>query len=218
MPKKTFLNLKTEKKEKFIHAALEEFSGNSYESASVNHLAKSLGIAKGSVYQYFEDKKDLYLYLLTYCNQKKQEQIAPVMQERFPDFFALFFKMHETGLAYDLAHPLRSRFLTQVSRERHVPGLGDLHLRTLQQSTAYFKQRIIREQEKGHMRKDIKSELMAFVLVQLGMSLPDFFRLSAHENDAQPYPNSPEGISGFMKDLVDVLHQGMGTDPAPQDS
>ncbi|MEO1652633.1 MAG: TetR/AcrR family transcriptional regulator [Bacteroidota bacterium] len=214
MPKKTFLNLKTDKKEYFIRAALEEFSQNSYESASVNQLAKALGIAKGSIYQYFEDKKDLYLYLLTYCNQKKQEKLAPILQERYPDFFTLFFKMYETGLAYDLSHPLRSSFLTQVSRERHVPGLGDLPLRTLQQSTAYFKQRIIREQEKGHIRADINSELMAFVLVQLGQSLPDFFRLSKGDPENETYSAQAEEISNFMKDLVELLHNGMGVPPA----
>ena len=63
MPKETFHNLNSEKKEAFIEAFMYEFSHRTYEEASITSVVKTLGIAKGSVYQYFDGKLDLLLYL-----------------------------------------------------------------------------------------------------------------------------------------------------------
>ena len=73
MPKKTFFNLPEEKREKIIEMALEEFSKNTFTNASITKIAENAGIAKGSVYQYFSDKKDLYKYIVELSGQKKFE-------------------------------------------------------------------------------------------------------------------------------------------------
>ncbi len=62
MPSQTFFNLPKEKRDTLIKIALNEFSANEYNSASVSRIVKETGIAKGSFYQYFQDKKDLYLF------------------------------------------------------------------------------------------------------------------------------------------------------------
>lgn len=69
MPTRTFANLPAHKREAFLEAAIEEFSGRDFESASVSRIVANLGIAKGSVYQYFTDKADLYLYLIEHAEQ-----------------------------------------------------------------------------------------------------------------------------------------------------
>lgn len=76
MPSKTFQHLKTDKKERFEAFALKEFAENGYAHASVSKLVKDLDIAKGSVYQYFIDKKDLYEYLLEKAVTKKQDLLT----------------------------------------------------------------------------------------------------------------------------------------------
>ena len=63
MPKQTFFNLPKEKRDRIIAAAKEVFSKNSYEEASINQIVKLARIPRGSFYQYFEDKDDLYGYL-----------------------------------------------------------------------------------------------------------------------------------------------------------
>ncbi|MDD6407130.1 MAG: TetR/AcrR family transcriptional regulator [Lactobacillus equicursoris] len=63
MPKQTFFNLPKEKRDRIIAAAKEVFSKNSYEEASINQIVKLAQIPRGSFYQYFEDKDDLYGYL-----------------------------------------------------------------------------------------------------------------------------------------------------------
>jgi AcrR family transcriptional regulator len=63
MPKQTFFNLPKEKRDRIIAAAKEVFSKNSYEEASINQIVKLAQIPRGSFYQYFADKDDLYGYL-----------------------------------------------------------------------------------------------------------------------------------------------------------
>ena len=66
MPKSTFFNLPDSKKNHLMDVAIDEFSKDLYQNISINRLIKSMGIATGSFYQYFEDKKDLYFYVVSY--------------------------------------------------------------------------------------------------------------------------------------------------------
>lgn len=45
---------------------MDEFAKAPYQDISINHLIKSIEIPTGSFYQYFEDKKDLYFYIISF--------------------------------------------------------------------------------------------------------------------------------------------------------
>ena len=62
MPKETFFNLPSEKQERLMEAAQKEFSRVPLQDASIAKIVKLAGISRGSFYQYFEDKDDLYYY------------------------------------------------------------------------------------------------------------------------------------------------------------
>ncbi len=69
MPSERFHNLKQVKKRTFLKMAYKEFALHSYEGASITRLVTDLKMAKGSIYQYFEDKKDLYNYLVEHAEK-----------------------------------------------------------------------------------------------------------------------------------------------------
>lgn len=60
MPKKTFYNLPEEKRAKIIASAKEEFSRVPIHEASIKNIVEKSGIARGSFYQYFDSKEDLF--------------------------------------------------------------------------------------------------------------------------------------------------------------
>ena len=64
MPSSTFLNLPAEKQEELLEAATREFSHRPFKQASINQIIKEAGIPRGSFYMYFQDKEDLFRYLL----------------------------------------------------------------------------------------------------------------------------------------------------------
>ncbi|MDE6455268.1 MAG: TetR/AcrR family transcriptional regulator [Dysosmobacter sp.] len=64
MPSETFFRLPEEKRSRFLDAAWEEFVRVRFADVSINQIIKKAGIPRGSFYQYFIDKEDLFLYLL----------------------------------------------------------------------------------------------------------------------------------------------------------
>ena len=76
IPKETFFNLPLEKRERIIEAAIDEFSRNDYREAKINEIVRLSSIPKGSFYQYFEDKKDLFKYVIDLLYEKKMEAIS----------------------------------------------------------------------------------------------------------------------------------------------
>lgn len=61
-----FDRLSEEKRTLIINAAIKEFVQNGFEKASTNEMVKEAHISKGSLFNYFYSKKDLYIYLIDY--------------------------------------------------------------------------------------------------------------------------------------------------------
>jgi AcrR family transcriptional regulator len=106
MPKQTFFNLPLDKRETIMNAAVEEFAEYGLENASTNRIVKNSGIAKGSFYQYFEDKQDVFMHLLDVIEKKELE----FFKDKHPpsgnmDTFQYFRWMVKTGMEFGLAHP-----------------------------------------------------------------------------------------------------------------
>ncbi len=69
MPTSTFMNLPAEKREKILRAAVAEFSRKNYGEASINRIIQAAEIPRGSFYQYFADKQDLFHYVLRHYGE-----------------------------------------------------------------------------------------------------------------------------------------------------
>lgn len=59
----TFLRLPEEKRNRFLDAAWEEFTTTPVQDVSINKIVRRARIPRGSFYQYFSDKDDLFSYL-----------------------------------------------------------------------------------------------------------------------------------------------------------
>jgi len=63
-PQRAFLSLPEGKRQKILKIATKEFAIKGYAKASLNRMVEKLGIAKGSIYQYFHNKEHLFLFLM----------------------------------------------------------------------------------------------------------------------------------------------------------
>src|SRR5699024_4336460 len=61
-----FHKLNEDKRELIINAAINEFVQKGFDQASTNKIVQSANISKGSLFNYFYSKKDLYIYLIDY--------------------------------------------------------------------------------------------------------------------------------------------------------
>ena len=86
MPKQTFYKLPQEKQARILAAAKREFTQVRYSDASINQIIREAGIPRGSFYQYFEDKKDIFLYFLQDYRAEILRGFSQVVKDMSGDF------------------------------------------------------------------------------------------------------------------------------------
>ena len=79
MPSETFFRLPVEKRQRLMDAAWSEFTETKYAEVSINRIIRKAGIPRGSFYQYFEDKEDLFFHLLKQVRQDIIDLTLPLL-------------------------------------------------------------------------------------------------------------------------------------------
>lgn len=174
MPSKTFFNLSKEKRNKIIEAALKEFSLNDYNSASINNIVKDADISKGSMYQYFDNKKDLYLYLLELAGEKKLNYISENIDIKSDKIFNLIKKMHLIGAKFDLTNPKYSMLIINAINETTNDELDSISSKLKEKSDHFFNKYIKEGQNNNLIRSDLDDELLSFLISRLSMVLIEY--------------------------------------------
>lgn len=83
----TFLRLPEEKRKRFLDAAWEEFVSVPKAEASINQIVRRAGIPRGSFYQYFTDKEELFYYLMEKVADHLISEYRKVMRQADGDIF-----------------------------------------------------------------------------------------------------------------------------------
>ncbi len=209
--KPTFERLKPDKKRQFIEAAFEEFAKYSYQEASLNRLVKKLGIAKGSVYQYFDDKKALYFYLKEYVIAQKREFMQSAMTTTPNNFWDWLEALFHQGLAFDAQYPVMNRFLYRYSQEKLIPEVAKDMVRYDQEAVDFFSSIIKQQQEQGRLKKNLDATVMARLIIQISKTLLE--TLVPTEDDSNPLgpviQASEAEYTQALRQLIDILKSGM---------
>ncbi|MDC3955311.1 TetR/AcrR family transcriptional regulator [Polyangium jinanense] len=126
MPKSTFFRLPEERRARLVHEAIVEFADRTYAEASLSQIARRANIPKGSVYQYFEDKLDLYRWLLTEeAPRLKREFVGKPSLEG--DFWTRLEDFIERGMAFLVEHPRLARLSAAAADPTANPEVRGLH-------------------------------------------------------------------------------------------
>jgi len=89
MPSSTFFRLPEEKRQRLLNAAREEFERTRFNDASINRIVCRARIPRGSFYQYFSDKEDLFRYLLGDIREYFITVLQQILKEAEGDLFAV---------------------------------------------------------------------------------------------------------------------------------
>ncbi|MGX7420647.1 TetR/AcrR family transcriptional regulator [Carnobacterium gallinarum] len=149
MPTQTFFNLPEDKQQRLLDAASAEFSRVPFNSASINNIIKLAEISRGSFYQYFEDKEDLYYYFFNSLKKDSRKLLEECLTEANGDLF----------LGYKYYFPKMFKMITE---EKHAEFFRNMFLhmdyRTSRKVSPGVKKR---ECTKKH--GDLKGHLYEFV-------------------------------------------------------
>jgi AcrR family transcriptional regulator len=72
MPFSRFGKMSSEKRERLLTIAAQEFAAHGFEATSFNRILEEAHIGKSSAYYYFEDKADLFCAVVEYCVDRLQ--------------------------------------------------------------------------------------------------------------------------------------------------
>lgn len=98
MPHKTFFNLSKEKQNKIIKFAKEEFANYLFEDASVNRIVKAADLSRGSFYLYFENKEDLYFYVLDLFFEERETKYEEIAKKNNKDIKKTLLDIYDYNL------------------------------------------------------------------------------------------------------------------------
>jgi len=206
LPKDTFFNLPEEKRNAIIDAALREFAAYPYDQASVNRVVAATGIAKGSFYQYFADKKDLYKYLLGQMVEAKVKYLKPVMQNPFElPFFTVVRELNRAGLAFAKEHPLFMQVGRHFLRDKNHPVVLEVVSENKKTGANVYELLLRRAMDKGEVRPDLDVAFTATLMFNLSTQLVE--QDLDLENDKWL-----EKMCIKLDQLIDLFANGMRSD------
>ncbi|MEG4457512.1 MAG: TetR/AcrR family transcriptional regulator [Microcoleus sp.] len=215
MPTQTFFNLPEAKRQTIVKLAIAQFASHDYKIASISNIVKQAKIAKGSFYQYFEDKKDLYLYLVDLAHQQKidflQQAKPPGLEMGFFPYLRWLFR---ESAQFDLSHPALSQIINRAVYG-DVPFRDEVLKRTQSVSLMYVHGLVKQGIDRGDIDPGIDPDFAAFVISALADGLRDFIpgRLSLNSEqltEAGVPELDMQVVEQVFDDLIGVLEHGMG--------
>ena len=118
-----FFDLKKEKQDRMINAALKVFAGNGYEHASTDEIVKEAGISKGLLFHYFISKIGLYTFVYDYSVKYLLLELNTGVDKEETDFFKLTRQIKNCELQVMRTYPYLIRFLSESGREQNSEAL-----------------------------------------------------------------------------------------------
>lgn len=176
MPKETFLNLPEEKRAKIIDVAIAEFESHSYQEASVNRIVRMAGISKGSFYQYFEDKRDLYRLLIDLMVKEKMGYITESMRNpKDLGFFDLLRDMYQSAFEFARDNPRYVNIGNLMLSDTSSPLYQELVKDNIGRARDVYSQLIRIGIERGELDPQINVDLIAHLFADLNVSATEYY-------------------------------------------
>lgn len=206
MPKDTFYNLSKEKKEQIYKIAIEEFANYSYEKVSVTRIVEKAGIAKGSFYQYFENKKDLFMYIIDEIGKAKMESMTSLIENIDKmDFFEFLRQLFRKGIEFGKSKPELAKVLDRIMNEMPKEIKAEIYKEGEIKSLEMFENLLKTAIEKGQLRSDLDIRLVSYMITHLSLAISQY-----HFQDMPVKEENFDKIIDTSDTMVEILQKGLG--------
>lgn len=163
MPKSTFSKISEEKRDRVLEEGARLFAERGFSQSDMAELAARANVAKGSLYDYFESKEDLYISVCRYALSRSREAVYGGIKADW-DIYRQVDHIFRRGAAFSFAHPEYIQMYLQITSPgmevfanaltQEVEGYSANHLKSL-----------IREGiQDGIVSADINVNLTAFLI------------------------------------------------------
>ncbi|GFN21772.1 TetR/AcrR family transcriptional regulator [Thermanaeromonas sp. C210] len=192
-----------DKRHRILGAAARVFAARGYQQAKMEEIALEAGVGKGTLYEYFPSKKELFRQMVAYLFTTHSRYLRTLCRSDLP-LAAFLERLFRDAVEFMREH----RLLAQILLADH-PFLGEEGARFFwdikEQIVAHLSAYARRKIEGGEMRP-LEPQLVAAVILHTLGAL-GYYLLVKGELDRE---ESREGVEGLVRGVRDVLLYGLG--------
>jgi AcrR family transcriptional regulator len=211
MPKETFFNLSEEKQGNVMRAAINEFSKHGFEKGNIGDIAKNAGVAKGSIYQYFENKRELFLYSVRWSTDllmKKYEKHL-VFTAKEINVFDYLYKTSKTLMLQMREERELIIFIQDVFLGKYQNLMDESMKYMLKVSDEYILQLIRQDKENGYIRKDIDDKMLSLFISGVSYKFKEYIMSKARSLGEDIIDEPFEVYDNELKAMLELMKYGM---------
>lgn len=214
MPKETFLNLEEQKQKKIINETMKEFSEKGYKNGNIGVIAKNAGVSKGSMYQYFDDKKELCLYCVKVACDISFKYVDYKIKDCYNmSIFDYIYFGYKNAWTLFKDERLIYVFLQNIGMDIKSDISGEVLNLISKESQIYYDeiiQMIENNKKQGLMRSDITTKNIWIYISAVSGKFKEGMLVIAKEKGKEIYDMSFEDFEPFINDMVSLMKNGIG--------
>ncbi|CDO30751.1 TetR/AcrR family transcriptional regulator [Mycolicibacterium porcinum] len=217
MPTVTWARLDPVRRAAVVEAAEAEFGAHGYSRGSLNVIARRAGVAKGSLFQYFADKRDLYAFIADIGSQRVRAYMEDRIRTLDPDrpFFDFLTDLLDDWVAYFADHPqdrsLHAAASFEVDTDARVSVRTVIHRHYLEVLRPLV--------QEAQTRGDLRADADAGALISLLLMIFPHLALAPYVRGMDPILGldepSPEQPALAVRRLVAVLAAAFAVPKSP---
>lgn len=162
-----------ETRRSIINSAMELFSQKGFHNTNSKEIAAHAGVAIGSFYAYFEDKKQLFIEVLKCYNQQISERIHFDKNLELRDVDKFIYQLVDIILA---AHDFKPGFHRELTTMRYSDQDVQLVMKELEDHQLDFTYKHLKAYEEVIKVKDLKTA--AFIIFNTIQSIAHEYKFS----------------------------------------
>jgi AcrR family transcriptional regulator len=207
MPTVTWARVDPARRAAVVEAAEAEFGARGFSRGSLNVIARRAGVAKGSLFQYFADKRDLYAFIADLASQRVRAYMEDRIRELDPSrpFFDFLTDLLDAWVGYFAEHPrersLHAAATLEVDAEARVSVQNVVHRHYLE-----VLRPLVRD---AHARGDLRGDSDTDALLSLLLLIFPHLALAPYVRGIDPILGldepTPEQPALAVRRLVAVL-------------
>lgn len=118
-----FFDLKKEKQDRVINAALKVFAVQGYRHGSTDDIVRAAAISKGLLYHYFDTKLGVYRFLYDYSARYMTLELRANVNPAEDDLFAVMKQIERAKMVAMRGYPYMQQFLDRSGQEDSCEAL-----------------------------------------------------------------------------------------------
>lgn len=211
VPRETFKNLESDKQQRILDTAVEEFSSHGFRQASVNRMVQKLGIAKGSIFQYFGTKEGMFSVVFDHAVELVRRTLRQVKQETAEtDFFERIRRSLIAGVHFIDRHPRIYKIYLKMVFQEDFPLRAEFLHQVHLFSADYLRPVVEAGVAGGDLRPDLDVDTAVFFLDALLDRFLQAYSVSFLDADLGLYQAPEDRMVKKVEELVELLKRGMG--------